>query len=461
MPVASVRAVVRRGTGGSRRIERATLYITVRERAKKPVGETGAALPSPGRRTAERVAGTVVLLGLVSLLTDVSSEMVASVLPLYLTTQVGLSYVAYGVVDGVYQGASAFVRIFGGYAADRWGRPKWVAVVGYGVSAVSRLLMLGAHSLPSVTGVVTADRLGKGLRTAPRDALIADVSEPAVLGRAFGVHRALDTIGAALGPLVAFGLLASASGTYHSVFVVSFGFALLGVAVLVVLVPNRRTTSGVARQRIGSLLRQIGGPRLRRPLVVAALLGLFTIGDSFLYLTIQDRDGFGVMVFPLLFVGTNAAYLALAIPMGRLADRVGRARVFVAGHVALLLAYLTAAASWHGTAAAIVSLLLLGTFYAATDGVLAALTSRLSTPESRGTGIAAAQTVVVVSRFAASVGFGALWAVMGAGAALLIVSTALVVAIPVAMIVLRNVESEAETAESDSSSEPAAEVDDR
>src|SRR6185503_13723163 len=147
-------------------------------------------------------------------------------------------------------------------------------------------------------------------------------------------------------------------------------FATLGLAVLVVLVPNRRTSSGVARQRIGALLRQIGGRRLRRPLVVAALLGLCTIGDSFLYLTIQDRDGFGVMVFPLLFVGTNAAYLALAIPMGRLADRVGRARVFVAGHVALLLAYLTAAASWHGTASAVVSLLLLGTFYAATDGVL-------------------------------------------------------------------------------------------
>ena len=443
------------------------MYITVRERAKKPVGETGLDPTSAGRRTAERIAGTVVLLGIVSLLTDVSSEMVASVLPLYLTTQVGLGYVAYGVVDGVYQGASAFVRIFGGYAADRWGRPKWVAVVGYGVSAVSRLLMLGAHSLPSVTGVVTADRLGKGLRTAPRDALIADVSEPAVLGRAFGVHRALDTIGAALGPLVAFGLLATAAtGSYDSVFVVSFGFATLGLAVLVVLVPNRRTSSGVARQRIGALLRQIGGRRLRRPLVVAALLGLCTIGDSFLYLTIQDRDGFGVMVFPLLFVGTNAAYLALAIPMGRLADRVGRARVFVAGHVALLLAYLTAAASWHGTASAVVSLLLLGTFYAATDGVLAALTSRLSAPESRGTGIAAAQTVVVVSRFAASVGFGALWAVMGAGAALLVVSTALAVAIPVAMVVLRNVESQAEITESqsadeaDQAPEPAAHGDD-
>jgi len=135
------------------------LYITVRERAKKPVGETGLDPTSAGRRTAERIAGTVVLLGIVSLLTDVSSEMVASVLPLYLTTQVGLGYVAYGVVDGVYQGASAFVRIFGGYAADRWGRPKWVAVVGYGVSAVTREFNRVFAGVRSRAGKVRDDRL--------------------------------------------------------------------------------------------------------------------------------------------------------------------------------------------------------------------------------------------------------------------------------------------------------------
>src|SRR5262245_17854508 len=142
------------------------MYISVRE---SPAGEQ----VSPAGRIRRRVATTVVLLGVVSLLTDVSSEMVNAVLPLYLTAELGIGLLAYGFVDGVYQGVSAAVRILGGYAGDR-GRPKWVAFAGYGISAISRIAMLPAHGLAAVTGVVTADRLGKGLRTAPRDALIAD-----------------------------------------------------------------------------------------------------------------------------------------------------------------------------------------------------------------------------------------------------------------------------------------------
>src|SRR4051812_24626865 len=175
------------------------------------------------------------------MLTDVSSEMVAAVLPLYLTAQVGLSVFAYGFVDGLYQGVSALVRMAGGYAGDRNGHPKWIAVLGYGLSAVSRIALLPAHGLAAITGVITGDRLGKGLRTAPRDALIAEASDPKMLGRAFGVHRTLDTIGAALGPLAAFALLALVPGSYDSVFVTSFVFALIGLAVLVLFVPNLRT----------------------------------------------------------------------------------------------------------------------------------------------------------------------------------------------------------------------------
>src|SRR5262249_31956489 len=152
----------------------------------------------------------------------------SSVLPLYLTVAVGLSPVAYGFLDGVYQGVSAFVRIAGGYAGDRGGHPKWVAVLGYGASAVSRLAMLPAGGFAAITAVITADRLGKGLRTAPRDSLIAEASDPSMLGRAFGVHRTLDTVGAAIGPIVAFALLASVPGSYDSIFVVSFAFAVVG-----------------------------------------------------------------------------------------------------------------------------------------------------------------------------------------------------------------------------------------
>jgi MFS family permease len=408
------------------------VYVSLRDRPGS--GESGAG------STVRRVSSTVVLLGVVSLLTDVSSEMVASVLPLYLTAAVGLSTVAYGFLDGMYQGVSAFLRIAGGYAGDRGGQPKWVAVVGYGASALSRLAMLPATGFAAITAVVTVDRLGKGLRTAPRDALIAEASDPKMLGRAFGVHRTLDTIGAALGPLVAFALLASVPGSYESIWVVSFGVALLGVAVLVLFVPNLRSTASTARIGLRRAFTEVGSRKLRKPLLAAGLLGLLTVGDGFLYLSLQDRDDMAALYFPLLYVGTNVAYLALAVPMGRLADRVGRAKVLVAGHGALLACYLLAALPSGGTGMTIVVLMLLGVFYAATDGVLPALISRLVPAEARGSGIAAAQTVVALARFASSVMFGLLWALQGPGKSLVLFAVLLVAAIPLCAWLLRGID---------------------
>jgi MFS family permease len=406
------------------------VYVSLRDR---PGATTGAP-------AAARVATTVILLGVVSLLTDVSSEMVSAVLPVYLTTQLGLSLLAYGFVDGLYQGVSALVRIGGGYAGDRIGRPKWVAVAGYGVSALSRVAMLAAGTFAAITAVVTADRLGKGLRTAPRDALIADASDPAILGRSFGVHRTLDTLGAAAGPVLAFALLAAVPGSYDSVFVVSFAFAIVGVAVLVLLVRDRRTRAGASPLDVRGLMRTITARGLRRPLALAGLLGLLTVGDGFLYLSLQDRDRFAAELFPLLYVGTNVAYLALAVPLGRLADRIGRARVFEGGHVALLAVYLVAFAPLHGLLPTLVALALLGTFYAATDGVLAALVSRVVPAPARGSGIAAAQTVVVTARFASSLAFGALWTILGRGPALGVVACALVLALPAAGFLSRGLD---------------------
>ncbi|GIH11007.1 MFS transporter [Rhizocola hellebori] len=411
------------------------MYVSVRDR---PGGQAPPAAGSALRR----VAPTVLLLGVVSLLTDVSSEMVTAILPIYLTAQVGLGILAYGFIDGIYQGVSALVRIAGGYAGDRSNRPKWIATAGYGISALSRIALLPAQGFLAITAVITADRLGKGLRTAPRDALIADASEPSMLGRAFGVHRALDTIGATIGPIVAFALLAAVPGGYSPIFVVSFAFAIVGVAVIVLFVPNRRTGGVPSTLRLAGLFRAISAKKLRGPLLASALLGVLTIGDGFLYLSLQQRDNLAASFFPLLFVGTNVAYLALAVPLGRLSDRVGRAKVLVGGHLALLAVYLTAGGPLGGTIPTVVTLLLLGTFYAATDGVLPALVTRLVPEEARGSGIAAAQTVVALSRFGASVGFGALWASVGRSQALLTVACLLVVALPAAAWLLRSRESE-------------------
>ena len=166
------------------------------------------------------------------------------------------------------------------------------------------------------------------------------------------------------------------------------------------------------------LLRE---PGLGRLLVAAGILGLLTVGDGFIYLVLQDRDSFAVQWFPLLYVGTNVVFLILAIPLGRLADRWGKARVFIAGHVALLACYLLAAAPVGGLGPTLACLVLLGAFYAATDGVLAALASQLTPPDKLATGLGAAQTVVALSRMTASVGFGVLWFALGPAVAMVVV----------------------------------------
>src|SRR5215216_1094044 len=199
----------------------------------------GRARVRAGPRARARVSSTVLLLGLTSLLTDISSEMVSAVLPLYLVIANGYSPLAFGMIDGLYQGGAALVRVGAGFVGDRWRRHKEVATAGYGVSAACRLALLTAgSSLGAIGAIVLADRTGKGIRTAPRDALISLTTEERNLGTAFGVHRAMDTTGAMLGPLLAFAILAAAPLAFHSLFLVSFCFAVVGLMVLVCFVRN-------------------------------------------------------------------------------------------------------------------------------------------------------------------------------------------------------------------------------
>ncbi|WP_225830919.1 MFS transporter [Streptomyces sp. NK08204] len=384
-------------------------------RAHTPASADGAARPLAGRRRAA-LAPTVLALGAVSLVTDVSSEMVTAVLPLYLVTGLGLSPLGFGLLDGVYNGFSALVRLVGGHLADRGGgRHKWVAGFGYGLSALCKPLLLVAHSLTPIGLLLAADRTGKGLRTAPRDALISLSSTPGTRGRAFGVHRAMDTAGALLGPLVAFWILRATVDGYDAVFTVSFCVAVVGVLVLVLFVPGgaRQRSAHQERPTLRAALGLLGRRELRRITVCALLLGLATVSDSFVYLLLQRRLGVPDRWFALLPLGTAAAFLLLAVPLGRLADRVGRWTVFLAGHGALLLAYALLLTSWHGDALPYVVLVLHGGFYAATDGVLMAAASA-GVPEAlRSSGLAVVQTGQAAARFACSLLFGAAWTVWG------------------------------------------------
>jgi MFS family permease len=421
------------------------VYISLSNSPAPAPATVGAGGSPRGLRT---VSSTVVALGIVSMLTDISSESVAAILPLYITGYLGLTTIAFGFIDGLYQGVSALTRIAAGYTADRIDQPKRVAFAGYALAALARVGLLFVSGFAGIAAVITVDRIGKGVRTAPRDSLITSASRPEHLGASFGLHRTLDNIGAALGPLLAFVILLVIPDGFDVVFAASLAFAVVGVAILGLLVPNLRarrvaasasmaTTDAATRRSFD--WREVARGPMGRVLAAAGILGLLTIGDGFVYLVLQWRGDFAVQWFPLFYVGTNVAFLIFAIPLGRLSDRVGRGRVFVLGHVALLGAYVVAFLPVADVTATVVCLAFLGAFYAATDGVLAALSAQLSPPQARATGIAAAQTVVALSRFASAAVFGIMWFSLGREPSLMIVAVLLAAAVPATYLLLRPV----------------------
>ncbi len=385
-----------------------------------------------------RVSSNVVLLGLTSLFTDISSEMVAAVLPLYFMLELQMTPLQFGLIDGLYQGTSAVVRVAAGVWADAGTRYKTVASIGYGLSAACKIgLAVAGASWSAMTALVVVDRLGKGIRTAPRDALITLSSQPAHLGEAFGVHRALDTIGAIVGPLMAFGILSMAPRGYRAVFMISFVTAIIGLAVIALLVENRRPAAvrqASAGPRPLAVLKSAG---VRRIVLAGALLGALTATDALIFLLIQRRGAMPTTAFPLLFVGTAGAYFLLALPFGRLADRIGRHRLFVAGHVAIVALYGLLLLPAFSTVSIVAVVALLGAYYAATDGVLSALASTRLAPPQLSTGLAVVATVAALARLVAASIFGACWTWWQAPGALAVFAVALSLATLAAGLLLR------------------------
>ncbi|MGW3093317.1 MFS transporter [Streptomyces sp. NPDC001102] len=420
------------------------MYLTDRSAPPK----AGAADQGRRRGPVSGVAPVVLVLGTVSLITDISSEMVTAVLPLYLVTTLGFSPLGFGTLDGVYNGVSALVQLTGGHLADRVRNHKLMAGLGYGLSALCKPLLLLASSVGALGTVLALDRTGKGLRTAPRDAMISLSTPAARQGRAFGVHRAMDTTGALLGPLTAFLILRAAADGYDAVFGVSACVAVLGVLVLVLFVPGRRRapdapgapeegTAGRQPVRVREALALLRLPRLRALAGCAALLGLTTVSDAFVYLLLQRRAGIGEEWFPLLPLGTAAVFLLLAVPVGALADRIGRRTVFLAGHAVLLTGY--ALLLWAPAAPALPFLVLAlhGVFYAATDGVLPAALAGVVPDHLRASGLAIVGTSQALARFCCSLAFGAAWTLWGPGPALAGSAAGLLCCAVVAGVVLR------------------------
>ncbi len=389
------------------------------------------------------VARNVVMLGLTSMFTDVSTEMVVAVLPLLFVARFGFSPLQFGAVDGLYQGLAAVFCVLAAVAADRRQRHKRVAGTGYGLSTGAGLiLVLASGSWVPVLGAIYLDRLGKGIRTAPRDALISLSSARNKLGASFGVHRAFDTLGAVVGPLLAAFLLARNPTGFETVFVVSFFISVMGLGVLYFFVEDRRApaSSQPARTRRSILVAAavlLKDPAFRRVWLLAVGFALLTPGDALLYLALERRVNLSAGYFPLLFFGTSVVFLLAAVPCGRLADRIGPLRVFVGGEILLVGAMLTVGSRGTGLATILGMLALLGGYYAATDGVLMALISPLIPDTLRTSGMGVVIGAVAIAHLVASVAFGAAWTVFGPATALHLFTFGLVVMVLIGVATLR------------------------
>jgi MFS family permease len=384
-----------------------------------------------------RVSRNVVMLGMTSMLTDISSEMVATILPIYLVFSLGASPLALGAIDGTYRGAAAVVQVASGFMSDRFRRHKQVAEAGYGFSALGKVALVAAgNSVGGIGAIVAFDRIGKGIRTAPRDALISLSSTRDNLATSFGVHRALDSVGAFLGPLVAFGILLVAPARFDAVFFVSTLFAFLGLAVLVLTVqgkpwraPQEETTPPPSVKRAAGLLRE---PKFNLLLLAALVLSLTSVSDALIYVGLQRKIDFDPAVFPLLYVVTAVAFMALAIPIGRLADRVGRVPVLLGGFAMLFFDYAALMSNHLGYVELVLCLIALGAFFACSEGVLTAVAAAALPDDVQASGIGILITVVSIGNLVSSIAFGALWVTIGLQQAVIVFAAALALALLIA-----------------------------
>ena len=395
--------------------------------------------PEPGApRPAGPLAGihpNVLALGLTSLLTDVSSEMLVPILPLFVTATLGASVTSLGVIEGIAECTASVMRLSSGWLSDRIGRRKPFASFGYALSGVARAALAFAGSWGFVLGMRFADRLGKALRTPPRDALIADSTPDAHMGRAFGLHRAMDTLGAAIGPLAGWWLLtrwqALGAEGYRRMFLLSGIPAALGVLVLLLFVKAAPAAPRVARsfaQQAGAL-----GPAFRRFLVVDAAFQLGNSSMAFVLLRTQAA-GWSAGEVSLVYLAYNIVYALLAWPFGGLSDRVGRRPLLFAAYAVYVGAYtlLALLATKWGVVAAF---LLLAVHSALIEGQARSLIADLVPRDLRATAYGVHATVAGLALLPASIVAGALWDRVGPaapfalGAALALVAASLLLAL--------------------------------
>jgi MFS family permease len=360
-----------------------------------------------------RIPGSVWALGIVSMLMDISSEMIHALLPIYLVVGLGASALAVGVIEGIAEATALIVRIFSGALSDRLGHRKWLAALGYGLAAVTKPVFPLAPSIGWLFAARFIDRIGKGIRGSPRDALIADVTPPDLRGASFGLRQSLDTIGAFIGPLAAVVLMVLTGDNFTLVFwfAVIPAFLSFAVIALVVREPERPADLRPVRAPLSRAeIARLGGAFW----IVATIAGLFTLArfsEAFLLLRAQSV-GMALAFVPLILVAMNVVYALAAWPAGALSDRIGRYVLLSCGFAILIVADLVLAFA-PNVATVVLGAALWGLHMGLTQGVLASLVADTAPADLRGTAFGMFNLVAGVATVAASVVAGALWDVVG------------------------------------------------
>jgi MFS family permease len=353
--------------------------------------------------------GAIWAIGFVSMLMDISSEMIHALLPIYMMTVLGTSALAVGVIEGIAEATAAITKMFSGALSDWLGKRKFLAVLGYGLAALTKPVFPLAASLEWLIAARFVDRVGKGIRGAPRDALVADIAPPHLRGASFGLRQSLDTVGAFTGPLLAIGLMWLTANHFQAVFWVATLPAFLAVVVLIIAVKEPKRPEGMRDVRMPLQYSEIArlGSGYGRVLAAATVFTLARFSEAFLVLRAQP-DGLALMLIPAVLVVMNIAYALSAYPVGALSDRVDRVTILLAG-ILLLIAADVVLALLPGIVGLMIGTVLWGLHMGFTQGSFAALIADTAPPELRGTAFGVFNLVTGLALLLASVVAGLLW----------------------------------------------------
>ena len=379
----------------------------------------------------------VILLGLVSFFSDISAEMVYPIIPLYLTSAFGATPALIGLIEGIAESLASLLKVFSGYITDKWGKKKPIAFVGYATGLVYKVALIFAGSWGGILGARVIDRIGKGIRTAPRDVMVCDSADGNNLGKAFGVHKALDMAGSAVGIFLSYLLLQNAANTaaYKELFSISIIPAILGLLMFLFIKEKRTHVAMNKREPFWQNIKKLDG-QLKLYLFVALLFTLGNSSNAFLLLRAKSV-GFADDQVILLYLVFNVIASILSIPLGRLSDRVGRKKLLVSGYIVFSIVYLGFALA-SSQVTILLSFILYGFYSAMITGVERAYIAEISPKDLKGTMLGLHSTIVGIALLPASLIAGLLWDGFGASSSFLFGSAMSLIAALILLLFMKN-----------------------